>query len=203
MPTTTCPNNQISSLTQVLSYDPNDLGLAFSRLQNQESGQLVYPELQRTIRTEANFPNSLCLTNFGNHDILENRGMCTSSAEAISHAGFLDALKGGFLETPNGFLNHNMYYYGSIGNNGNNMGLVESASGEMETNFEIQEVMRSGITTSIALKEEMCSDNKILWGYPWQINGDGNVADFEYSSWQNWNGLGIPSGHGLLNSPLM
>ncbi|XP_055830561.1 dof zinc finger protein DOF2.1-like [Solanum dulcamara] len=201
--TTTCPNNQISSLTQ-FSYDPNDLSLAFSRLQNQESGQLVCPELQRTIRTEAIFSDSLYLTNFGNsahHDVLENRGMCISSAEAISHASFLDPLRGGFLETPNGFLNHNLYYYGSMGNNGNNMGHVESASGEMATTLD-QEV-RSGITTSIALKEEMCSDNKIMWGYPWQINGDGNVSDFEYSSRKNWNGLGVPSGHGLLNSPLM
>ncbi|KAK6786169.1 hypothetical protein RDI58_014694 [Solanum bulbocastanum] len=199
MTTTTCPSNQVSPLTQ-FSYDPNDLSLAFSRLQNQESAQLVCPELQRTIRTEAIFSDSLCLTNFGNsvhHDVLENRGMCTSSAEAISCAGFLDALGGGFLETPNGFLHQNLYYYGSNGNNGNNMGHVESASGEMVMNFD-QEV-RSGITSSIALKEEICSDNK----YPWQINGDGNVADFEYSNRQNWYGLGVPSGHGLLNSPLM
>lgn len=203
MTTTTCPSNQISPLTQ-FSYDPNDLSLAFSRLQNQESGQLVCPELQRTVRTDVIFPDSLYLTNFGNsarHDVLENRGMCTSSTKVISHVGFLDALRGGFLETPNGFLNHNLYYYGSNGNNGNNMGHVESASGEMVTNFD-QEV-RNGITTSIALKEEMCSDNKILLGYPWQINGDGNVADFEYSNRQNWYGLGFPSGHGLLNSPLM
>ncbi|KAH0661372.1 hypothetical protein KY284_026303 [Solanum tuberosum] len=203
MTITTCPSNQISPLTQ-FSYDPNDLSLAFSRLQNQESGQLVCPELQRTVRTDVIFSDSLSLTNFGNnarHDVLENRGMCTSSTKAISHAGFLDALRGGFLETPNGFLNHNLYYYGSNGNNGNNMGHVESASGEMVTNFD-QEV-RSGITTSIALKEEMCSDNKILLGYPWQINGDGNVADFEYSNRQNWYGLGFPSGHGLFNSPLM
>ncbi|TMW83351.1 hypothetical protein EJD97_001961 [Solanum chilense] len=204
MTTTTCPNNQISPLTQ-FSYDPNDLSLAFSRLQNQESGQLVCPELQRTVRTESIFSDSLCLTNFGNsirHDVLENHDMCTSSAEAFSRAGFLDTLRGGLLDASNGFLHHNLYYYGSNGNNGNNMGHVESASGEMITNFD-QEV-RSGITTSIALKEEiMCSDNKILLGYPWQINGDGNVADFEYSNRQNWNGLGVPSGQGLLNSPLM
>ncbi|KAK4351503.1 hypothetical protein RND71_030816 [Anisodus tanguticus] len=153
----TCPNNQISSLTQ-FSYDPNDLSLAFSRLQNQESGQLI----------------------------LGNRDMCTSSSEVVSHAGFLDTLRGGFLETPIGLLHHNLYYYG-IGNNGNNMGHVENE-------------MTSGITTSnIALKEEMCS-----MGFPWKINGDGNnVADFEYSSRQNWSGLGVPSMHGLLNSPLM
>ncbi|XP_004240603.1 dof zinc finger protein DOF2.1-like [Solanum lycopersicum] len=199
MTTTTYPNNQISPLTQ-FSYDPNDLSLAFSRLQNQESGQLVCPKLQRTVRTESIFSDSLYLTNFGNsvcHDVFENRDMCTSSSEAFSRAGFLDTLSDGLLDASNGFLHHNLYYYGSNGNNGNNMGHVESASGEMITNFD-QEV-RSG-----ALKEEiMCSDNKILLGYPWQINGDGNVADFEYSNRQNWNGLGVPSGHGLLNSPLM
>ncbi|XP_059297582.1 dof zinc finger protein DOF2.1-like [Lycium ferocissimum] len=199
----TCPN-QISSLTQ-FSYDPNDLSLAFSRLQNQESGQLGLQdhdismmglELQRTIRTEPIF--------------LGDRGMCTSSAEVGSHAGFLDALRGGFLETPNGFLNHNLYYY-ETGNNGNNMGHVENAGEEMVTNFDQE--MRSGITTSnIALKEEKCiqycmgreGEDKILCGFPWQINGDGNnVADFELSSRQNCNGLGVPSWHGLLNSPLM
>ncbi|KAK4351500.1 hypothetical protein RND71_030813 [Anisodus tanguticus] len=185
----TCPNNQISSLTQ-FSYDPNDLSLAFSRLQNQESGQLVCPELI--------FPDSLCLTDVGNsvrHDILGNRDMCTSSSEAVSHASFLDTLRGGFLETPIGLLHHNLYYYGI----GNNMGHVENASGEMVTNFDQE--MTSGITTSnIALKEEMCS-----MGFPWKINGDGNnVADIEYSSRQNWSGLGVPSSmHGLLNSPLM
>ncbi|KAK4367229.1 hypothetical protein RND71_015109 [Anisodus tanguticus] len=203
----TYPNNQMSSLTQLSNYDPNDLSLAFSRLQNQESEQLVCSELQRTIRTEIIFPDSLSLTDFENsahHDVLENHSICTSSAEAC----FLDALRGGFLETPNGFLHHNLYYYG-IDNNGNNMGHVENASGEMGTNFD-QETMRGGITTSnIALKEDMCSmgiegENKILLGFPWQINGDGNnVADFEYSNRQNWNGLGVPSMHGLINSPLM
>ncbi|MCD9560212.1 hypothetical protein HAX54_018711 [Datura stramonium] len=198
------PDNQISSLTQFSNYDPNDISLAFARLQNQESGQLVCPESHRTIRTEGVFPDSLCLANFENsatrYDILENRGMCTSFAEA----GFLDALRGGFLETPNGFLHH---YYGIDNNGNNNVGHVENASGlEMVTNFD-EEIMRSGVT-----KEEMCSnmgresENKILWGFPWQINGDGNnMADFEYSSTrQNWNGLvGVPSWHGLLNSPLM
>lgn len=167
---TTSLNNQISSLTQ-FSYDPNDLSLAFSRLQNQESGQLVCPKLQTTIPTGAIFPDSLCLINSGKsacHDVLENPGICTSSAEA----GFVDALRGGFLETPNGFLHHNLYYYGSIGNNGNSMGHIENgdlgvinnASGEMTT----------------------------------------NIDDFEYSTSQNWNGLvGVPSWHGLINSPLM
>ncbi|CAN4101735.1 unnamed protein product [Withania somnifera] len=204
MTTITSLNNQISSLTQ-FSYDPNDLSLAFSRLQNQESEQLVCPELQRTIQPKTIFTDSLYHTNLGNstcHDVLENHGICTSSSQVVPHAGFLDALRGGFLETPNVVLHHNLYYYG-IENNGNNMGHAENASGEMVTNFDQE--MISGVT-----KQEMCSmgregENKILWGYPWQINGDGtNVADFEYSSRQNWNGLvGVPSWHGLINSPLM
>lgn len=162
---TTSPN-QISSLTQ-LSYDSNDLRL--SRLQNQESGQLglenhdismMYRELQKTFRTEAIFSDTLHLANSENSvscDVLKNRGMCTFSAEAVVSAGFLDALRGGILETPiNGF-NHDLYYI-----NGN-MGHVENgdmgvnSSEEMVTRFD-QEMRNGAITPN---EETLVKEEKV------------------------------------------
>ncbi|KDP39488.1 hypothetical protein JCGZ_04152 [Jatropha curcas] len=56
------------------------------------------------------------------------------------------------------------------------------------------------------MKQEMCSDreddqtSKVLWGFPWRINGNGDL-DSGKESWIN--GIGSTNWHGLLNSPLI
>jgi len=120
---------------------------------------------------------------------------------------FFDALRSGFLESHNNF--QNMYYgYG----NGNMGGEVDNGgvgvSGEMVMPYEDHQ-MSNATTTAVTvttMKQELCNgrenDNRVLWGFPWQLNnGDGNMGDID-SGRESWNGL-APSWHGLLNSPLM
>ncbi|XP_073147211.1 dof zinc finger protein DOF2.1-like [Henckelia pumila] len=98
-------------------------------------------------------------------------------------AGFDAVRPGGFLENPFGF-NHNLY-------NGNLQGI------EMGIGFE--EINGGGGTTSsAAVKQEICvNENKVLWGFPWQNIGAGDVN----TSWNN--AIGSTNWHGLLNAPLM
>lgn len=104
----------------------------------------------------------------------------------------------GFLDNPNGF-NANMYY--GLGNGG----MAE------EMVLPYGDMSGGGATTTAAvtvttMKEEFCSSNgregdgRVLWGFPWQIGGDGMMGDVE-SVRESFNGLA--PWHGLLNSPLM
>ncbi|MCD7446530.1 hypothetical protein HAX54_009211 [Datura stramonium] len=192
---TNCPNNPFP-------YDSSDLSLAFARLQKQGNGHL----------------------GFENHNNISM--MCNENP-----SGFLDALRGcsatGFLENnnPNGLIHHHQNLYYGVGNiiNGD-MGLhhVENGGMGLNNNVSDQEMglmhnydqdISSGVTTTTTtvttVKQEMCNmvrdhqgDNRVLWGFPWQINGEGNnMADFD-STKRMWNGVGSSSWHGLLNSPL-
>ncbi|MCD7454186.1 hypothetical protein HAX54_023900 [Datura stramonium] len=116
----------------------------------------------------------------------------------------MDALRGcsatGFLENnnPNGLIHHHQNLYYGVGNiiNGD-MGLHHVENGGM------------GLNNNTTVKQEMCNmvrdhqgDNRVLWGFPWQINGEETIwLDFD-STKRMWNGVGSSSWHGLLNSPL-
>jgi hypothetical protein len=190
------PNTNPHTSFPPLSYDsPNDLSLAFARLQKQSCGQLGFDDHDLPIMGNAN--SSHC-------DILGNHGIHNSAATT---PGFFDALRSGFLESHNNF--QNMYYgYG----NGNMGGEVDNGgvgvSGEMVMPYEDHQ-MSNATTTAVTvttMKQELCNgrenDNRVLWGFPWQLNnGDGNMGDID-SGRESWNGL-APSWHGLLNSPLM
>ncbi|KAJ4971475.1 hypothetical protein NE237_004574 [Protea cynaroides] len=106
--------------------------------------------------------------------------------------GFIDALRSGFLDTSsNGF--HN-FYYGL----GNTNGASTVGGGEMEMVFPYEEI--GGATTATIKGKD--GENRILYGFPWQVNGgDGNMGGLD-SGRESWNGLGS-SWHGLVNSPLM
>ncbi|KAJ8563540.1 hypothetical protein K7X08_031992 [Anisodus acutangulus] len=183
---TNSPNTPIST---PFSYDSRDLSLAFARLQKQGSGHL----------------------GFDNHNNISM--MCNENP-----SGFLDSLRctTGFLENnPNGFHRQNLYYgVGNIINGDMNGGMgMNNVSEEMGMHNYDQEIS-SGVTTTTAttmttVKQEMCNmardqgDNKVLWGFPWQINGEANnMGEFD-STRRMWNGVGGSSWHGLLNSPLM
>ncbi|KAI7983684.1 Dof zinc finger protein DOF5.3 [Camellia lanceoleosa] len=185
-----------------LGYDSNDLSLAFARLQKHPTGQLGFDEHDFSML--GSHGNTHC-------DVLGNPNVHSSHTTP----SFLDALRSGFLEAPNGF--HNMYYGMSNGN----MGQVENGmngNGSEEIGIPYEDVSGGATTTAVTvttMKQELCNgregENRVLWGFPWQIGGDGNmVGDLVDSGRESWNGLGVGLGvgggsswHGLLNSPLM
>ncbi|XP_004505949.1 dof zinc finger protein DOF2.1 [Cicer arietinum] len=158
-----------------LSYDTNDLTLALARLQKGQLG----------------FEHEHDFSKFGNHtstntntscDILNNHGLNNSS----TNQGFLEALMG----------SQNNVYYDNVG-----------VSGEMMLPYDHEMSIATTQAVSVTtMKQEMCNvreqnENRVLWGFPWQLNGDTNMNEVE-SGRASWNGL-TPSWHGLLNSPLM
>lgn len=185
--------NPLTSLP-TMTYDSNDLTLAFSRLQKQSGGQLGFDDHDLSLLTNP------VNTNF---DFLGNPNNIHTSAATPA---FLDALRSSFLDTQNNNFQNLYYGYGN-----GNMGEVENScgggvSGEMMLPYED---MSSGAATQAVtvttMKQELSNDreeeNKFLWGFPCQLNGNGNLGDLD-SGRESWNGLGS-TWHGLLNSPLM
>ncbi|KAJ4838919.1 hypothetical protein Tsubulata_025955 [Turnera subulata] len=179
-----------------LTYDSNDLTLAFARLQKQSSGQLGFDDHDLSLL--GNPVSTSC-------DYLGNPNIHTSAATPA----FLDALRSGFLDTQNNSFQNLYFGYGN-----GNMGEVENsggggggASGEMMLPYEdITSGASTQAVTVTTMKQELCSgredeNNKFLWGFPCQLNGNGNMGDLD-SGRESWNGFGS-TWHGLLNSPLM
>lgn len=196
----TNPNNPLSGFPQ-LSYDHcSDLTLALARLQKQSCGQMGFDEQDLSIL--GNPTSTPC-------DILMNH--------SSTNPGFLDALRNGFLGTQSSNV-QNLYY--GYGNNGDNMGEVVdngnngcgvNSSGEMMLPYNNNDQEMSTATTQAVtvttMKQELCngreqSENRVLWGFPWQLNGDTNMGELDSGRASNWNGF-TSSWHGLLNSPLM
>ncbi|XP_042503876.1 dof zinc finger protein DOF3.2-like [Macadamia integrifolia] len=185
-PLTAINSNPLSNLPS-LAYDSNDLTLAFARLHKQPTRQLgLDHDHENSILGN---PNSTHCDILGNPD-----------------HGFIDALKSGFLDTSsNGF--HNFYYGLGNGNLGELEGGGAAATdggggvGGGEMVFPYHEESAT-ITT---IKQELCKgkdgENRILYGFPWQVGGDGNMGGLD-SGRERWNGLGS-SWRGLVNSPLM
>ncbi|KAB1226144.1 Dof zinc finger protein DOF2.1 [Morella rubra] len=187
------PNaNPLTSLSS-LSYDsPNDLSLALGRLQKQSCGQLGYDEHDFLISGNAT----------GHCDLLGNPGL---NASAATTPGFFDALRSGFLDNQNNY--HNFYYGYGNGNMGevDNGGGGVGVSGEMVLPYEDMGNATTTAVTVTTMKQELSNgrenENRVLWGFPWQLNGDGSMGDFD-SGRENWNGI-APPWPGLINSPLM
>ncbi|KAJ7980951.1 Dof zinc finger protein [Quillaja saponaria] len=187
------PNtNPLTNGNTPLSYDSNDLNLALARLQKQSCGQLGFEDDHEfSIMGNPN-SNTHC-------EILCNPGMTRSS----TNPSFLDALRSGFLETQNNNLQNLYYGYGN-----GNMGDVDNGGEMMLPNFDQE--MSTATTTAVSvttMKQELCnvrdqSENRVLWGFPWQLNGDVNMGEVD-SARGNWNGTLTSPWHGLLNSPLM
>uniref|UniRef100_A0A2P2IL92 Uncharacterized protein n=1 Tax=Rhizophora mucronata TaxID=61149 RepID=A0A2P2IL92_RHIMU len=80
-------------------------------------------------------------------------------------------------------------------------------SGEMGFPYEDVSGATTSAMTMTTMKQELCNNRgdenqKVLWGFPWQVNGNGSMGDLDSSGRESWNGLGS-TWHGLLNSPLM
>ncbi|CAL0334054.1 unnamed protein product [Lupinus luteus] len=193
------PNpNPLIGLTPI-SYDFNDLNLALARLQK---GAMGYDDHDLSIMGNNTNTSTPC------DNILGNLGMNSSNP------GFLDALRSGFLDSHNNNNSMTNLYFGY--GNGENMGEVENANdgcGEMMLSYDHQQQMNIVTTQAgsmTTMKQELCnareqSESKVLWGFPWQLNGGGytNMAETIDSGRANWNNGFTSSWHGLLNSPLM
>lgn len=177
--------NHINPILGGLSYD-SDISLAIARLQKQTNGQMGFDDNDH-------------LPMLGN----PNNPHCDVLGSAPAPTGLFDALRGGFLEPPNGF-HHSLFYNGM-----NNIGHVENGGGLGSMNVSDQEMgglpyeelgVSSATTVTTTVKQEMCNsrsegENRVLWGFPWQFNGEANIGSDL--------GFGSSSWHGLLNSPLM
>ncbi|GKU93647.1 hypothetical protein SLEP1_g7223 [Rubroshorea leprosula] len=201
-------HNQLNSSTNPLtgiphlSYDSGDyLSLAFAGLQK-SGGHLGFDDHE--ISLMGNPSSTHC-------DMI----LCNPNINSSGATPFLDTLRSGFLGTQNSFQN---FYYGF--GNGNMAGEVDncsgSVSGEMVLPYDHNQDMSSSTATTTAVtvtttKQEFCNgvrnrttdQNKALWGFPWQLSGDGiSVGQVDNSGRESWNGLNS-SWHGLINSPLM
>ncbi|XP_058110089.1 dof zinc finger protein DOF3.2-like [Magnolia sinica] len=191
---TTTANNSNPLLPNLpsLTYDSNDLSLAFARLHKQPTRQLGMDDHDTSI---------LGNTNIMHPDILGHHNANTTP-------GFLDALRGGFLDAPNAF--HNFYYGFGNGNMGDVECGVGVGGGGGEVVFPFEEMgcaptTATTTTTTNIVKQEPCKgrdgESRVSWGMQWQLGGDGNmlVAD---SGRDYWSGIGS-SWHGLMNSSLV
>ncbi|XP_059660634.1 dof zinc finger protein DOF2.1-like [Cornus florida] len=152
------------------------------------NGQLGFDDHNK-LPTLSNFKNTQC-------GILGNPSVNTSYT---AHS-FLDSLRGGFLETTQNGLHHNLFYgnVGSVENGGVGVNVGEKMS------IRAYEDTSRDVTVATMKQEYYNSregENRVLWGLPWQIGGDGNTGDLDLGR-ASWNGLGS-SWHGLLNSPLV
>ncbi|PIA38665.1 hypothetical protein AQUCO_02700116v1 [Aquilegia coerulea] len=192
----TTNSNQIPTLP-LLTYDSNDLTLAFARLHNNQ------PTMQLGLNDHdlSLFGNS---TSTNHCDILGNQNTTfTNNTSNNTTSTFLDALKSGFLDNDQGG-SHSIYNNG-YGNEDLGEVLSGSAGGEEVVVLPCDEM--SGSTIMTTTKQEFCrgrdGENRVLMNFPWQIGGDhqANIGGVD-SGRGYWNGLGS-SWHGVVNSPLM
>ncbi|KAL3750896.1 hypothetical protein ACJRO7_011819 [Eucalyptus globulus] len=205
----------ISTLISNNDYDtPNPFTTLHSLTYDQSSDHMSLPFLGLHKFPYQLGPHEL------SHDILSYANR-SKNGHGDMNGGFLDSLKNefGLLENTQNNVHdsrhrQNLYYgYGSDGMN-NNMGdPVDSGGAPSSCDHEMMSPAGSANEAlgATSMKQELlCSDrdgeNRVLWGCPWQMNGDqyrGNGVMGDVNSGRgSWNGLGS-SWYGLLNSPLM
>ncbi|XP_022846963.1 dof zinc finger protein DOF2.1-like [Olea europaea var. sylvestris] len=182
-PITTKPSPALPPpLSSYAQYSCSDLNLAIANLQK---GQFGFDDSH-------DFTMLISSNILGHCGFLGNSGVNTcvpfASAEVFEGHGFLDS-------TSNGF-------YHGLGSG--NIGQYENGSRGLNFSEEMGSIPYQGSTTAstavTAVKQEMQNarelgdSSKALWGFPWQVGGDGNMGELH--------GIGS-SWHGLLNSPLM
>ncbi|XP_058199696.1 dof zinc finger protein DOF2.1-like [Rhododendron vialii] len=201
----------LSSATSLppLSYDySSDLSLAFAGLHKQSNGNLGFDAHDHHDHFSMLGNHNITQCDFlGNPDHVTN----VQSSSHATPSSFLDALRGGFVEAPNGFQNLN-YGMGTV--NGNYMGSLENGGGMAMPYDHHQDQGSCATTTAVTvttMKQEVCNgreggENRVLWGFPWQIGGEGgnSMGEVVDSGRDRWiSGINGSNWHGLLNSPLM
>ncbi|GAA0168800.1 hypothetical protein Leryth_016492 [Lithospermum erythrorhizon] len=180
-------NPFLSSLTPTLSYDnySSDLSVAFARLQQkQHNGQMLFDDYEFSM--------------MGNN----NNNLSVNPSPLSSGNGLFDSLRSGFFETPNGFGNN--FYNGNMSNNHGQIGHFEN--GGLGINNATGGLAYENARSASVKQEGDQNSNRILWGFPWQINGgDANMAatDLDSVGKQSWNGFSSSTWQGLINSPLI
>ncbi|XP_065865141.1 dof zinc finger protein DOF2.1-like [Euphorbia lathyris] len=148
---------------------------------------LAFSRLQKHSNPQLGFDHHL--------SILGNPNHCDNFGNPNGNSPFLGYLENGFYGYGNGDQNEN----------------------EMVMGYDDQDVRDNSTATTQAvtvttMKQEFCNfgreddQSKILWGFPWQINGNGSISDLDSGRDTNWNnsihGIASPW-HGVLNTPLM
>lgn len=165
----------------------------------------------------SSYDHALTFAHHGNISVLGSHGNSHFDlfGNPTGNNSFLETLRGGLIDSNNHFM-----YYGLGGGNGNHLGDVENGRGngvnvsyedrrdiamrfdEYSNNHpEIMSNPSSGSSTPTTIKQEL-GENRILWGFPWQLNGEGNyINGGNQESW-NHNAIG-GAWNNLINSPLM
>ncbi|KAI3965105.1 hypothetical protein MKX01_014036 [Papaver californicum] len=187
--------NPILTFPSSLSYDTNDLTLAFGRLHKQ-------PTTTRQLGFDHEHQTSYGNTTSIIGNLINNNS--SSNSNNTANPGFIDALRSGFLDPSNGFYN----FYSSYGNGismgdhhqhhqqqqqveSNNGGSVNGNCHEDDDdqhhsreqvvlpNYDQVEMGLTSTTSSTittSTKQELLKDNetKVLWNFPWhgQFGGE-------------------------------
>uniref|UniRef100_A0A1D1YVB2 Dof zinc finger protein n=1 Tax=Anthurium amnicola TaxID=1678845 RepID=A0A1D1YVB2_9ARAE len=158
-----------------LSYDPNDLTLAFASLQKPPPSSHLGPDDHDSFMLESSSPNPI-----------------------PPHApGFLDILRTGFLDSSTSALNSLYYGFGGHGN----VQEVEGGVGGEQAALPFEGL--GGATAPVKQEPSYRSvgkDNKLFMGIQWQVGGDGNMMVDPGRDY--WNGGGS-AWHGLVHSSLI
>lgn len=137
----------------------------------------------------------------GNISILGNSYFDIFGNPCGNNSSVLDTLRSNIIE-------NNHLYYG-VTNLGNveNGGMMHFDDYNHNNGVEIMSNASSGSSTPTTIKQELGENRSMLWGFPWQMNGEGNymnnINGME-SIKESWNSAIVgPSWNNLLNSPLM
>ncbi|GAB4859241.1 hypothetical protein Ancab_010701 [Ancistrocladus abbreviatus] len=201
---TTSNNNHhllLPSQLLPLPYDPsssNDLTLAFARLQKQ------------AVVGGSEFHDHHGIPILGNHH--PNNAHFDNILESQTF-GVLNSMRGNFFDS--GFDNGGDFYYEENDHGREEMSVMGYE--DMMTSAATTPTSSSVTAAATTMKQEVCENggrsegedqSRAFWGFPWQINGGGNMngggdLDSVRESCWNLNGFVNASWHGLLNSPLM
>ncbi|KAK1586870.1 hypothetical protein Q3G72_006988 [Acer saccharum] len=235
--------NIINPLTGLphLGYDTNDLSLAFDRLQKQNGGQMGgfdhdhdhdhqhhlhhhdFPILGG-LNPSSNSPSPAFLdalrsgflethnninNNFQNLYYGYGGGNLGEIHENVNGSG---GVNGGEMLQLTNYEDHHHHQHHHQHHNMSNSN-TSNSSNATTTAVTVTTMKQEFCNNSNNISSSRENDNKILWGYPWQLNngggggGDhhGNLVggDLDSTGRESWNGFNSSNWHGLLNSPLM
>ncbi|KAK8544395.1 hypothetical protein V6N13_056177 [Hibiscus sabdariffa] len=179
----TSNDNNNNNTLPPLSYDTNDLSLAFARLQKQ--GNNVNLGFDGNELSMLGNPSGLSFV--GNHNNFQAFYNYASLGEADNVGGTVAGVSGDMMT---------MFPYN---NNNDSEEIIDNAAMTAASDVTVA-TMKQGLCNN----DKPSEDRSMLWNLPWQLSGDHggyNMADLD-SGRESWGGLSS-SWHGLLHSPLM
>ncbi|KAE8676434.1 Dof zinc finger protein DOF5.3 [Hibiscus syriacus] len=158
-----------------LSYDTNDLGLAFARLEKQANVTLGFDANELSM-----LGNPSGLTYVGDRNDFQGFYRYAIPGEVDNCGGIVAGVSGDMMT---------MLPYNN--SDDGNEDIINNTA-----------ITTSDATVSTMMKQS--EDRSVLWGFPWQLSGDHgsyNIADHDLGR-ESWGGLSS-YWHGHINSPLM